>query len=64
MSLIDVNTLLKVLNDNNIDETIDILKIDTEGQDYNILSHFFENNNKYVVKKITKLILKETTYLY
>tara|TARA_E500000305_G_C4011639_1_gene233141 strand:+ start:995 stop:1588 length:594 start_codon:yes stop_codon:yes gene_type:complete len=60
-----VNTLLKVLNDNNIDETIDILKIDTEGQDYNILRHFFENNNKYVVKKIiTEDYFKTNDYKY
>ena len=53
------------LNDNNIDETIDILKIDTEGQDYNILSHFFENNNKYVVKKIiTEDYFKTNDYKY
>ena len=49
---VDVDTLDRILEEHNCPQHIDILKVDTEGQDYKILKHFFEYNYYFKVDMI------------
>ena len=49
---VEVDPLLNILKKHECPQHIDILKVDTEGQDYKILKHFLENNEYYEVDMI------------
>lgn len=49
---VEMITLIQLLEKYNSPNVIDYLGMDCEGSEYNILTHFFENNKKYLIKFI------------
>lgn len=49
---VETLTLIDLLNRYNSPDTIDWVSIDTEGGEFDILEHFFENNSKYTINLI------------
>jgi FkbM family methyltransferase len=47
---VESTTLLDMLEEYNSPTDIDYLGMDCEGCEYNILDHYFNNNNKYIIK--------------
>jgi len=51
--LIETKTLIDLLDTYNSPDVIDWVAIDTEGGEYDILSHYFKNNKKYKINLIS-----------
>ncbi len=49
---VEMITLLDLLNEYSSPNEIDYLGMDCEGSEYNILDHYFKNNDKYLIKFI------------